>query len=387
MLRQLKKNHELTYLSLCPPGIDQKHLKAAAEFSQKQIWVPWKETPKGSAPFFGELLRNYCCTRLPYVIQKYRSSEMSRFIREIDSVRACDLIICDFLTPSINLFSENKRLNAPTLLFQHNVESMICTRLYEKAGNAAKRFYFRGQWQRMVAYEKRASEKCDGVVAVSDEDAKVFRQEFGLKNVLGAVPTGVDVSYFATKKESRKPRSLVFLGSMDWMPNIDAVNFFTAEIWPLVKKQFPETTFTIVGRNPPESVQQLAKTDDKIRVTGTVADVRPFVNGSEVMIVPLRVGGGTRIKIFEGMASAIPVISTRVGAEGLPVKDRENIFLADSPLEFSQAICEAFQKPELRDAIGKTGQNLVREQFGWEAVTKIFENYCLQVCSSKKDNN
>ncbi len=382
MLRQLKSGNEVHYLSLCPEGTDEKVLKSASEYSQKQFWIPWKETPKKSPKFFIELGSNFL-SKLPYVIQKYESKAMTDRIRELDQFGSYDLIICDFLTPSINLFPQGKT-KTPVLLFQHNVESIIWKRLFEKA-TGLKKTYFKGQWQRMLAYEKAACEKCDGVVAVSEEDATLFRKELGMKNVLGAVPTGVDVKFFSAVKAERKPKSLVFLGSMDWMPNIDAVEYFTNEIYPQVKRDFPHVKFTIVGRNPPEKVRALAAKDSSIQVTGTVNDVRPFVAESEVMIVPLRVGGGTRIKIFEAMANGIPVVSTAIGAEGLPVTHGKHILLADSPSDFAKCIGELFKSKEEREKIGQNGLALVSEHFGWGAVNELFENYCRQVCQSRKE--
>lgn len=385
MLRQLKSRNEVHYLALAPEGTDSKVLKQAADYSQKQYWVPWKETSKKSPAFFVDLATNLF-SRLPYVIVKYESVKMAEKIEELDRFGNYDLIICDFLTPAINLF-RNGKTKTPVLLFQHNVESIIWKRLFEKASNPLKRSYFRQQWQRMLAFEKEACQKCDGVVAVSEEDARLFREELKLRNVLGAVPTGVDVKFFSDVKRERKPRSIVFLGSMDWMPNIDAVEYFTNEIFPLLKKDFPETKFTIVGRNPPEKVRRLATADPNVRVTGTVDDVRPFVAESEVMIVPLRVGGGTRIKIFEAMANAIPVVSTAIGAEGLPVKHGEHILLADSPDDFSRCIAQLFRSAEERERIGQNGLSLVSECFGWEAVNELFENYCRQICQSRKEQN
>ncbi|MBA4150062.1 MAG: glycosyltransferase [Verrucomicrobia bacterium] len=385
MLRQLKSRNEVHYLALSPEGTDQKILKLAGDYSQKQFWIPWKETSKRSPKFFLELAMNLF-SRLPYVIVKYQSGKMADRIAELDRFGNYDLIICDFLTPSINLF-QNGKTKTPVLLFQHNVESVIWKRLFEKASNPLKKTYFRNQWRRMLAFEKEASQKCDGVVAVSEEDARLFREELVLNNVLGAVPTGVDVKFFSQVKGERKTRSIVFLGSMDWMPNIDAVEFFASEIFPLVKQKYPETKFTIVGRNPPEKVRRLAAMDPDIHVTGTVDDVRPFVAEAEVMIVPLRVGGGTRIKIFEAMASGIPVVSTAIGAEGLPVNHGEHILLADSPEDFSKCIGQLFESSEQRELIGKNGLALVSECFGWEAVNELFEDYCRQTCQSRKDQN
>ena len=172
---------------------------------------------------------------------------------------------------------------------------------------------------------------------------------------------------------------------MDWMPNIDAVQFFADEVWPSVKQQFPDASFTIVGRNPPPKVRELERRLSGVGVTGTVDDVRPFLAEAAVMVVPLRVGGGTRIKIFEGMATGIPVISTRIGAEGLPVTHGENILLADSAREFTAQIADLFDQAERAVRIGTNGRTMVQARFGWEAVTKVFEKYCLKICANRKE--
>jgi glycosyltransferase involved in cell wall biosynthesis len=153
----------------------------------------------------------------------------------------------------------------------------------------------------------------------------------------------------------------------------------------LVKKKFPDAIFKIVGRNPTQRVKNLEKVAAGISVTGTVADVRPYLAEAEVMIVPLRVGGGTRIKIYEGMATGIPIISSAIGAEGLPVTQRENILLADSPEEFAQSICELFEQALLRKTIGENGRSLVQRHFSWESATKIFEQYCFDACARRSD--
>jgi glycosyltransferase involved in cell wall biosynthesis len=201
----------------------------------------------------------------------------------------------------------------------------------------------------------------------------------GLKNVLGAVPTGVDVEFFQPPQGARTQRSLVFLGSMDWMPNIDGICWFAETVWPLVKKNFPDATLAIVGRKPVEKVKQLAAREPSITVTGTVDDVRPHLAQAQAMVVPLRVGGGTRIKIFEAMATSIPVVSTRIGAEGLPVRHGESILLADEPAAFAEQIAVLFRQPELGIRLGQAALELVRRHYTWDAVNAVFEGYLRQV--------
>jgi glycosyltransferase involved in cell wall biosynthesis len=375
MLRALKRAHDITYVSLCPAGVPEDIRKSAAEYCHRAAWVPWQETRKRSLHFGLELLVNFLSSRLPYVIHKYRSVPMAAAICEMDGKDAGDLIVCDFLTPAVNLIWPGRKLKTPSLLFQHNVESLIWKRLHENA-DGPRRFYLRGQWRRMCRFEREACARFDGVVGVSDEDCEIMRREFGAANVLGSVPTGVDCEYFGASQWPRQEHSVVFLGSMDWMPNIDAVEFFTSEIWPAVKKQFPHATFTVVGRNPPAKIKELEKRIPGVRVTGTVDDVRPFLAAAAAMIVPLRVGGGTRIKIFEGMATGIPVLSTRIGAEGLPVAHGENILLADTPVDFAARIAELFEQPARAEKIGAAGRALVQAKFSWESVTRIFEAHC-----------
>jgi glycosyltransferase involved in cell wall biosynthesis len=244
------------------------------------------------------------------------------------------------------------------------------------------RAYFGGQWRRMLHFERTAAAGFDGVIGVSDEDCKIMRDELGLKNVLGSVPTGVDADFFQAGTVPKKPRSVVFLGSMDWMPNIDAVVYFVEAIFPEIKKNAPDVSFTIVGRNPPGSIRSLAEKDPAIRVTGTVPDVRAYVAEAEVVVVPLRVGGGTRIKIFEAMAAGIPVVSTAIGAEGLPVRHGEEVLLADTPGAFADAVVRLLREPPLREKIGRNGLDLVHEKFGWAPVVKVFENYCSKLLTS-----
>ncbi len=376
MLRELKREHEVTYHSLWPHGTDESARELAAEYSTRQIWIPWKETPKRSLAFFSELAMNFGMSRLPYAIDKYVSSMWADAIQQAEKSGASNLIVCDFLTPAVNLYSRRRRPKLPVLLFQHNVESLIWKRTYENAGGVA-RPYFRNQWQRMLRFEKEACAQADQVCAVSVEDANLLRTELGLTNVCGAVPTGVDLDFFQPSREGRKPLSLVFLGSMDWMPNIDGICWFTKEVWPTVKAKHPDAHLTIVGRRPVPAVRELGERDSAITVTGTVDDVRPYLAEASAMIVPLRVGGGTRIKIFEGMATGIPCLSSRIGAEGLPVTHGDDVLLADEPAEFAREINFLFEQPAKAKAIGDRGRKLVAANYGWSKVNEVFVSHCL----------
>ena len=210
----------------------------------------------------------------------------------------------------------------------------------------------------MQAYEAASCRVADAVVSVSEGDSRQMREEYGLSNVLGHVSTGVDIDYFsdtARTERRRGGKDIVFLGSMDWLPNIDAVEFFTETMWSKIRSVQPEARLVIVGRRPTPAVKALADQDPSIEVTGTVPGVRPFVSQAAAVVVPLRIGGGTRIKIYEAMSMGVPVVSTTIGAEGLDVTHGKNILLADDPETFVAATLEILGDPESGERIGGAG--------------------------------
>lgn len=374
MLKELSKNHQVTFLTLESRTAAPDWKLGTAEYCQDVISIPWKESRKLSLGFYLELLRNSVFSSRPYAIDKYVSHGMKDKIRELDKGRF-DLIVCDFLAPAVN-FPEH--FSTPTLLFQHNVESEIWRRHYEEAkGSLVTRKYFHSQWKRMQDFEKKCCARFDGVVTVSARDSETLKHEMNVNNILGDVPAGVDSNYFQpADRDQKRPNRIVFTGSMDWMPNDDAVKFFIKEIYPGIKSSVPDVTFTIAGRNPSGALMEMAKTDTSIQVTGTVEDIRPYVTESAIMVVPLRIGGGTRIKIFEGMAMGVPIVSTSIGAEGLPVIHGDNIMLADDADSFSREVISLLTNSHIRIKIADTGLAMVRKSYSWEAVSRIFESHC-----------
>lgn len=161
---------------------------------------------------------------------------------------------------------------------------------------------------------------------------------------------------------------LVFVGSMDWMPNVDGITWFFEEVFPLIRERRPETTAAVVGRTPPKSLSKYPA-----KITGTVPDVRPYLWGSKVSIVPLRVGGGTRLKIYEAMAARVPVVSTTIGAEGLEAVDGRDLLLGDTPQQFAAQCLRLLSDRELRDSLVDSAARQVADRFSWEHVARVFE--------------
>lgn len=380
MLQELAKENAVTYLANLTAGYELDPGEPDAPYAQEKIWIPSHEPREGTLAFFWDLLRNFLFSSRPYVLDRYRNKALARKLLELDASRNFDHIVCDFLTPTVNF--DFDRLRTPSILFQHNVEAQIWKRLAEEKANPIVRLYFRNQYRRMLRTERRLSQPFAGVIAVSEEDASQFCEEYGLKNVLGAVPTGVDTEFFRPPNpRTPEPGLIGFLGSMDWMPNIECVHHFVRDNFPLIRKEHPNARFRIIGRDPAPSVRILAEQDEAIEVTGTVDDVRPHLDACEVLVVPLRSGGGTRIKIFEAMAQGVPVVSTTIGAEGLPVVNGQTILIADTSSGFAEATNRILESKELSEQFSRNSRSLLVENYSWSSVIREFLELILRTSS------
>ncbi len=365
-LRRLHSRHEIHYLAYVQKS-DIEGPARASEYCSFVHPVPFTVPPRTSPAFYVQLLRNLV-SPYPLAVQRYCSSAMQRTVREVLAKHSFDAIVCDFVTMAPNVPDLSR-----CILFQHNVESMIWKRHSENAPGALRRTYFGSQARRMFRYEKLACQRAAHVIAVSEVDAERMRSLYGVSRI-SAIPTGVDLEFFAAPSTSKRGSDLVFVGAMDWLPNIDGARFFIQEVLPLIRRRRPECSLVLAGRSPTPEIHALAQADPLIRVTGTVPDIRPYLWGAGASIVPLRIGGGTRLKIYESMAAGTPVVSTRVGAEGLPVEDGVHLFLADDPAGFAERCLQLLEQPPLSQGISTAARRLVTAEFSWDRVSRKFED-------------
>jgi glycosyltransferase involved in cell wall biosynthesis len=366
-LRQLHRRHEIHFAALFDPA-QPEGPERSTEYSTKAYPVPHVAPPRSSPAFYFQALAGFI-SPLPVAVSRYRSPALRSLLADLIRTEKFDAIVCDFLAGAPNVPQlEN------AVLFQHNVETTIWNRHTENAPSFLHRILYRHQARRMFLYEQEVCRRVRQVIAVSEADAARMRSLFGVERI-GDVPTGVDVGYFAPPPHTDSAADLVFLGSMDWSPNVDGILYFVEQVWPRITTQLPDCRLTIVGRTPPRSIQALAERDPRIQVTGTVPDVRPYLWGGKVSIVPLRIGGGTRIKIYEAMAASLPVVSTTIGAEGLPLTHGETILLADDPEDFAGECVRLVQDSALRMRMGKAGRELVSADFSWDSAARSFETF------------
>ncbi len=363
-VKRLHAKHEIHYVAYDNPG-QPEGLERAREYCSHAYPVPFHIPPHASPAFAKQLLGNLFSS-MPLALSRYQSSAMRRQITKLMDEIRFDGVVCDFLFPAPNF--ENL---GNCVLFQHNVETMIWRRHAEQAPDRLRRLYLRKQADRMYRWEQRMCKAAGKVIAVSPQDAAVIQQLFGIN--CESVPTGVDIEYFRRPDLVTAKADIVFLGSMDWMPNIDGIGYFVREILPLVRQRVPGCSVAIVGRSPSRATLALAERDSSIQVTGTVADVRPWLWGAKLSIVPLRIGGGTRLKIYESMAAGTPVVSTSIGAEGLAVNPPTNIRLADAPSDFAEQCSTLLEQENTRAHMAQEALSLVTSRFSWDAVVEEFE--------------
>jgi sugar transferase (PEP-CTERM/EpsH1 system associated) len=369
LMRHLARRHEITYVSFADPDTMPALREGMREVCAHLQTVPRRDPDKGSVDFYVDAARRIF-DPLPYAVGKYRSAAYRAKVDEM-LARGFDLVVCDFLVPAVNMPAT---LPCRSALFTHNVEAEIWRRHAERPPDPVRRALFRQQWRRMLRFERATLQRFDRVLAVSDADRETFHALYpeALRAPVYAVPTGVDTGFFTPRAVPIRPRHLVFTGSMDWIPNEDAMTYFCAEILPRIRAEEPDVTLSIVGRAPTPAVQRLAARHG-VEVTGRVEDVRESIADAAVYVVPIRVGGGTRLKIFEAMAMAKAVVATTIGAEGLPVTHGRDVVIADGPAAFADAVVALLRDPERRRRLEAAARQLVVAHYDWAAVAEQFE--------------
>lgn len=364
-LKELHKRHEIHFAALNDPR-NLEGPERSSEYSSRHFSVEHSAPGRRS---FGILpqLAGSIVNPMPMAVSRYSSKKLRQKIDALVAVEHYDSIVCDFLAAAPNLTDLRQ-----CVLFQHNVETTIWQRHVEQSRSPVKRLFFQMQAGKMEAYERKICRAAKHVIAVSEIDALRMKRMFGIDTVT-SVPTGVDVAYFAPQGAASYTSDMVFCGSMDWLPNVDAVVYFLSEVFPLIRERIPGATFTIAGRSPDAKVLRAAQGLAGVTVTGKVDDMRPYLWGAKISIVPIRIGGGTRLKIYECMAAGVPVVSTTVGAEGLRYKDGEDIVLADDAGRFAAACVRLLTEDAARRDLARNALDHAQRNFSWEAVSREFE--------------
>ncbi len=371
LLRRLAHRHNVSLLCYGDSESDAAYLVRSAGIDLHTVPPP---TNLEGWRLYGSLLGNLFSPN-PYSVSKHFTRRYRDRLRLLLETHHFDLVHFEW-TPYACFIDEIGDI--PSLIMAHNIESQIWSRRAQQSRTPIEKAYFGLQAMKMEWFERRAMRRADYVATVTELDAQQATAWRARHTVL--VENGVDLEEFTPAiEDTADRRELLFLGSLDWYPNLDAAEYLLEEILPLILAHLPEAKLRIVGRRSPPDLAKRITRCSGVDFVGEVADVRPHIARAAVFLVPLRVGGGSRIKILEALAMGKAVVSTTVGAEGLAVRDGVHLLLADSPEEFARRTVEVLRSPEQRARLGEQGRKLVEGRYSWDRAAEALESAWLRV--------
>ena len=363
----LTRGHTVTLLSL----VEASEVTGVTELSSLSIRVV--PVLMSTPPLLRQRLLNLAVLfnrRWPHYRYVIDGNQFARALAEINDGRY-DIVQIEH-SFAWALFAEHLQDAAPQrVLDLHNVE---CVMLNTMGGDVARKLYRRMLSRVVRSAEGRAVREANVVLAVSREDAQLVSTLYGVHPAI--VPNGADIPEVDEQSVIGRPVAgefiLTFVGKMDYEPNVDGIRWFVNSIWPHVRQRIPRARLAIVGRSPTAAILALRKLPG-VYVTGTVPSVDRFLRATNVVICPLRGGGGTKLKVLEAMAYGLPVISTPEGVRGLDVIDGHHVFIARSEQEFVEHICACHSQPDRARRVGKAARELVARQYAWDVILKHWE--------------
>lgn len=372
LLRNLCQQHSITFL--CYGTRDNPGLPQLEELGIRVLLVP-PLPPSNSSRFYAGALANLF-SAWPYSVSRHHTRKFTGAIRSLIAKESFDLVHFEW-TPYSSYIDAMGRL--PMLIMAHNIEATVWRRRAQHASNLPERAFMGLQAWKMARFEKKSFVRAGHVAVVTEEEALTARQ-WGARAVY-LVSNGVDTEYLQPAGEAPEPDSLLFLGSLDWQPNRDALLYLLREILPRIQTANPRAKLRIVGRQPATKLREQVEGLSGVEWVGEVPDIRPHFARAAVVLVPLRIGGGSRIKILESMSMGKAVVATHIGAEGLDVVPGVHCLIADSPADFSQSVVQLLANPDRAAELGRNGRELVLRQYDWSRVAKILDQAWIETAS------
>jgi sugar transferase (PEP-CTERM/EpsH1 system associated) len=363
LARQLASRHDVTLLSAVAPE-ERAHVESLRGELDARVEVV--ELPHRSVPRKRLLQVSSVLSPTPYACRAAYSARFQGAIddlcarRRFDAIQLESSLLCTFRFPR----------EAALVLDEHNIEYEVFRRMQAGERSAARRAFNGLEHRRFRRFEQSWWRRAEGCVFTSRREEQIVR-ELAPQTPTAVVPNGVDIDYFRPGEKDVEPRTLVFNGLLKYRPNLDGAAYLVEEVWPLVLRSCPDARLTIVGRGDAPDLERLRRPG--VSVTGEVDDIRPYLQRAAVVTVPIRLGGGTRFKVLEGLAMGKAMVSTTLGCEGIDVEDRRHLLVADTPEDFARAVVRLFDAPQEARALGRSGRALIEDAYSWEAAGAALE--------------
>ena len=358
LLKRVCEEHKVKLLSFVRSDEDPAHADHLRTICESVDLIPIP-TDQNKLKLLATILLGVM-TKTPFVIRKYSAPAMRNRLKHIIDQDSPDLIHFDMLPLAQYL---PLCCDIPTVLNDHNVESLLVERRAETVSSTPQKVFFSNQAPKLEEFEKFATQNATEILACSQDDAEILSRMGNGKGV-HIIANGVDIEQFIPSDNVQVDHNkIIFVGGMGWFPNKDGMNFFIKDVMPLISEKNPDASLTVVGKSDGLEIPDQLR--DKVSATGFVDDFRPLVHEAAVYILPLRVGSGTRLKLLEAMAMGKAIVSTRIGAEGVVLEDGENILMADTPQEIADAVLKLMRNNHLRERLGKAAHEQAKKLYDW----------------------
>ncbi len=363
VLKYLAEKYDVTLASFVRDTDKPEYIRHLETLCKKVVTVPISRSPVRDLGFLGKSLLN----GQPWMMLRDERAEMHAALRELAATTQFDVVHADQLNMGQYALPFT---NSRKVLDLHNALWVLYKRLSETQPytNPMKYILMR-DWPLLKKYEGGLCRNFDAVLAVTEEDRR-WLVEAGAREDMTVIPIAIDTDEQAFIQRKPSAPHIVHIGTMYWPPNIDGINWFLDEIYPLVKQQVPDVRCTLIGARPPASITERATSDPSLTVTGYVDDPVPYLRDSSMMVVPLRAGGGMRVKILNALSQGIPMVSTTVGCEGIAVTNDKDILIADEPQAFADATAKLLKDAALNQKITQNGRHTAEQAYDYRQACK-----------------
>jgi sugar transferase (PEP-CTERM/EpsH1 system associated) len=384
LIKECAKNHEIHLLTF----YQKTHLDNPADFQSniEEMKKYCKVVKVFEIPTDGRKLAWYALlffnlfSLTPYSAWKFHSRTMERSVRKYAAEHSFDLV--EIGTIALANFAKLVP-DLPRLMVHHNIESELLLRRSRNLKGILAKMYVALQGHKLRRFERKACSYFDHHTTVSERDKQTLQKMYP-GTMVTVVPNGVDTNYFKPIDTQIDEDSLIFIGGMSWLPNLDAMIYLIRDIWHLIQAREPNTSMNLIGRMPSKEILKFSRSNPSFKTLGFVDDVRPYMAKTAVYVVPIRVGGGTRLKILDAMAMGKAIVSTTIGCEGIDVTDGKDIIIADKPADFAEKTVELLRNRKLREQLGRNARRTAEDVYSWEKIAPKLEQVYEELAGMRK---
>lgn len=362
VLKYLTQHHEVTLVSFVR-GDQSAEVKHLQQYCRAVHTVPMER----NVLLDGQAMIRSLLNGQPWMMVRDDRAAMCQLVDRLAAANNFDVAHAD----QLNMAQYAARVpGARKILDAHNALWLLYQRLWQTMGSGPKKWLLGRDWRLLKQYEGRLCREFDAVLAVSEEDKAALHEAIGpgSKVEITIIPIAVDTDEVAPVTRQPGADHILHIGTMYWPPNVDGILWFIRQVYPHIRARRPQTIFDVVGARPPQEILDLSGNGTGINVTGYVPDPAPYRQQAGLMVVPLRAGGGMRVKILEALAQGLPIVSTTLGCEGIAVTHGQNILIADTPHEFAQAVLRLLDNPQLAAELGCNGRRLAEQLYDYRQV-------------------